>query len=83
MLYLYGQADVTIPFRPWSLPRSRSGTRIGARSAPIGPGRWAAATTLQLEGLPNTAIGLRYVDTDLPSAPGQDAGVVLSVEIGF
>ena len=83
MLYLFGQVDVTMPFRPWSLQRCRPAARIGAGSAATGPGRSAASITSSSKALPNTEIGLRYVDTDLPGLPGQDAGVVLSVEIGF
>ena len=82
MLYLYGQADVTVPFRPWSF------------SAQLGHQDWGAFGSywnwslggryhVRLEGVPNTEIGLAYVDTDLPSGSGRDAAVVLSVEIGF
>ena len=82
MLYLYGQADFTVPFRPWSV------------SAQLGHQDWGAFGNywnwslggryhVQLEGVPNTEIGLSYVDSDLPSAAGGDGAVVLSVEIGF
>lgn len=82
MLYLYGSADVTIPFRPWSFRLEAGRQDWGAFGSYW---TWSAGARyhVQIEGIPNTEIGLRYVDSDLPSAPGQDAGVVLSVEIGF
>ena len=57
MLYLYGSADVTIPFRPWSFRleagRQESGAFGDYWTWSIG-GRYH----LQIEGLPNTEIGL-------------------------
>ena len=82
MLYLFAQADVSIPFRPWRF------------SALIGRQEWGSFGSywtwslgiehrLRLGGLPDARIGLRYVDTDLPSAPGLDAGAVLSLGFDF
>lgn len=82
MLYLYGSADVTIPFRPWSF-RLEAGRQDWGAYGSYWTWSLGGRYHVQLEGLPNTEIGLRYVDSDLPSGPGQDSGVVLSVEIGF
>ena len=82
MLYLFGQADFTLPFRPWSF------------TAQLGHQDWGAfgsywtwslgvAHQLRIEGIPDTEIGLRYVDTDLPSGSGSDAGILLSVGLRF
>lgn len=82
MLYLYGSVDVTVPFRPWSFRLEAGHQDWGANG---GYWTWSVGGRyhVQLEGLPNTEIGLRYIDSDLPSRAGQDAGVLLSVEIGF
>ncbi|HST36463.1 MAG TPA: TorF family putative porin [Allosphingosinicella sp.] len=82
MLYLHGSVDVTIPFRPWSF-RLEAGHQDWGAFGDYWTWSAGARYHVQLEGLPNTELGLRYVDSNLPSAPGQDAGVVLSVEIGF
>jgi len=82
MLYLYGQVDIAIPFRPWSFSL-QAGHQDWGRFG----GYWSWSVggeyRLGLDGLPDADIGLRYVDTDLPGIAGQDAGLVLSVEIGF
>lgn len=82
MLYLFGRIDASIPFRPWHF------------SALVGHQDWGqfgdywtwslgAEYRLRLARGTNAAIGLRYVDTSLPSRPGQDAGVVLSLGLNF
>ena len=38
---------------------------------------------MQLPWLPDAELGLDYIDTDLPAAPGRDAGLVLSFRLGF
>lgn len=82
MLYLFGQVDVTVPFRPWSFTAQAGRQDWGAFG-----GYWtwslAARHHVSIEGLPNAEVGLRYVDTDLPSARGQDAGLAVTVEISF
>ena len=103
MLYLYGQADFTVPFRPWSfsaqlghqdwgfgrcgLPRSPQPCPGGMAGLPNFGDYWTWSLGgryhVQLEGVPNTEIGLSYVDSDLPAPAGGDGAVVLSVEIGF
>jgi len=82
MLYLYGQVDVTLPFRPFSFT-----AQLGHQDWGVFGGYWTWSAGgryhVQLEGIPNTEIGLSYVDTSLPSGFGQDAGLVASVAIGF
>jgi uncharacterized protein (TIGR02001 family) len=82
MLYLFGQVDVGIPFRPWSFTAQAGRQDWGSYG---GYWNWSlgARYHVQLDGLPNSEIGLRYVDTDLPSGPGRDAGLLLSWELTF
>lgn len=77
MLYLFGELDAGIPFTPVAF------------SAHVGRQDWGAYGRYWNWSLGGTymigpaELGLRYVDTDLPSAPGQDAGIVLSLGVGF
>lgn len=82
MLYLYGRVDATVPFRPWAFSAELGRQESGAFGDYW---NWSLGVThhLQLEGVPINEIGLRYVDTDLPSGPGRDAGLVVTVNIGF
>jgi uncharacterized protein (TIGR02001 family) len=82
MLYLYGQVDVTVPFRPWSFTAHAGRQDWGGFGSYW---NWSLGAThqLQLEGIPDTEISLSYVDTDLPSTRGQDVGIVLSVGLRF
>ena len=82
MLYLFGQVDVSIPFRPWSFSL-QAGRQDWGRFGSYWT--WSAGVEhqLQIEGLPGAEIGLRYVDTDLPSTSGQDAGLVASLGFRF
>jgi len=82
MLYLYGRAEVSIPFRPWSVAAEAGRQQSGAYGDYW---TWSlgARHQLQIAGLPDTEIGLDYVDTDLPSAPGVDGGLVASIRFGF
>jgi len=81
-LYLFGQAQVDVPGRPIAFtaeagrqtgvgPRDYWTWSLGARYR-IGAGRRAAFE-----------LGLDYVDTDLPAARGQDAGLVAVVGFRF
>lgn len=82
MLYLYGQVDVTVPFRPWAFTAHAGRQDWG----PFGSyWNWSLAAThhVQIEGIPNTEVSLSYVDTDLPSTRGQDGGIVLSIALRF
>ena len=102
MLYLFGQVDVSVPFRPWSftaslghqdwgmgrcgLPRSPQPCPGGMAAVPFGSYRtWSLGVEhrLRIAGLPDAEIGLSYVDTDLPSRAGQDAGLILSLGLAF
>jgi uncharacterized protein (TIGR02001 family) len=82
MLYLFGQVDVAVPFRPWSFTAQAGHQDWGAYGDYW---NWSLGVRyhVQIEGLPNTEIGLGYVDTDLPGIAGQDAGVRLTIETSF
>lgn len=82
MLYLYGQADVSIPFRPWAVT-AQVGRQDWGRYGSYWTWSLGARYHVQLPGIASTEIGLSYVDTDLPAAPGQDAGVRLTLELAF
>jgi uncharacterized protein (TIGR02001 family) len=82
MVYLYGQVDVSVPFRPWSF----SG-QIGRQDWGVYGDYWnwslGARYHVRIAGLPATEIGLRYVDTNLPSLHGQDGGLQATLELSF
>ena len=82
MLYLFGQADVSIPFRPW-----RFTALVGHQDWGDFGGYWTWSLgvehRLNLGRSADAAIGLRYVDTSLPSRSGQDAGLVASLGFSF
>jgi uncharacterized protein (TIGR02001 family) len=82
MLYLFGQADVSIPFRPW-----RFSALVGHQDWGRYGGYWTWSLgvehRLALGRGADAAIGLRYVDTSLPSRSGQDAGLVASLGFSF
>ena len=82
MLYLFGQADVSIPFRPWRLSAT-----VGHQDWGRFGGYWTWSLgvehQLRLGSLPAAQIGLSYVDTSLGGTPGADAGVVASLGFRF
>jgi uncharacterized protein (TIGR02001 family) len=82
MLYLFGQLDVSIPFRPWSFTAQAGHQDWGVYGDYW---NWSLGVRyhVQIEGLPSAEIGLGYVDTDLPSVAGQDAGVRVTLETSF
>jgi uncharacterized protein (TIGR02001 family) len=82
MLYLFGQVDISVPFRPWAFSAQAGRQDWGAFG---NYWNWSlgARYHVQIAGLPNTEIGLRYVDTDLPSLSGQDAALVATLELSF
>ena len=82
MAYLYGRAAITVPFRPWSVAAELGRQQSGA-FGDYWPWSLGARHQLQMSWLPDAELGLDYVDTDLPNAPGRDAGVVLSLRLGF
>lgn len=77
MLYLFAEAEAGIPFTPFTL-RAHAGRQDWGRY-----GRYWDWSLGGSYALGPAEIGLRYVDTSLPSAAGQDAGVVVSLGIGF
>ncbi len=82
MLYLFSQVDLTVPFRPWSFS-VQAGRQDWGRYGSYWTWSLGGDYHVQIEGIPNTEVGLRYVDTSLPSAAGQDGTVLLTVRIGF
>lgn len=82
MLYLYGQADVGIPFRPWTLT-AQAGRQDWGRYGAYWTWSLGARYHVRIPGLPHSEIGLSYVDTDLPPIAGQDAGIRLTLELSF
>ncbi|HEX8216133.1 MAG TPA: TorF family putative porin [Allosphingosinicella sp.] len=77
MLYLFGEAEAGIPFTPVTL-RAHAGRQDWGRFGSYWNWSLGGAYTIG-----PAEIGLRYVDTDLPSTPGQDAGIILSLGVGF
>ena len=82
MLYLFAQADVSIPFRPW-----RFSALVGHQDwGDYGDyWTWSLGTEYRLDlgGPVDAVLGLKYVDTSLPSISGQDAAVVASLGLRF
>jgi uncharacterized protein (TIGR02001 family) len=77
MLYVFGEVEAGIPFMPYKLR-----AHVGRQDW----GRFGSYTNWSVGGaytIGPAELGLRYVDTNLPSAPGQDGGVVLSLGVGF
>ncbi len=81
MLYLFAEADVSIPFRPW-----RFSALVGHQDWGRFGGYWTWSLgvehRLSLGRGADAEIGLRYVDTSL-AAPGADAGLVASLGFSF
>lgn len=82
MLYLFGQIEVSVPFRPWSFS-AHLGHQDWGRFGSYRNWSLGVEHQLRIGGIPDAAIGLRYVDTDLPSASGRDAGLVGSIGLRF
>jgi len=77
MLYLFGELEAGIPFTPVTL-RAHAGRQDW--------GSYGSYWNWSLGGsyaLGPAELGVRYVDTDLPSGRGVDGGVVLSLGLGF
>lgn len=81
MLYLFGQVDVSVPFRPWSFT-AQAGRQDWGRFGSYWNWSLGVEHQLQIDGIPDTEVALRYVDTDL-AAPGADATLVLSLGVRF
>jgi uncharacterized protein (TIGR02001 family) len=82
MLYLFGQVDISVPFRPWSFSAQAGRQDWGAYGSYW---NWSlgARYHARIAGLAGSDVGLRYVDTNLPSAHGQDGGLVATLELTF
>lgn len=82
MLYLYGQVDVSVPFRPWTFSAQAGRQDWGVYG---NYWNWSLGARYHL-GIPHVGgaeLGLRYIDTSLPSLHGQDAGLVATLELSF
>jgi uncharacterized protein (TIGR02001 family) len=77
MLYVFGELEAGIPFTPIKL-RAHAGRQDWGRYGSYN--NWSVGGSYTLGP---ADIGLRYVDTNLPSVSGQDAGLVLSLGLGF
>jgi uncharacterized protein (TIGR02001 family) len=82
MLFLFGQVDASIPFRPWSVS-AQVGHQDWGRFGSYWTWSLGVEHQLRLGTLPAARIGLRYVDTSLGNTPGADAGVVASLGFRF
>ena len=82
LLYLYGRAEVSVPFRPWAFT-AEAGRQDWGRYGSYWTWSLGARYHVRIAGIPNTEIGLAYVDTDLPALAGQDAGVRLTLDLAF
>ena len=82
MVYLFGQLDVAVPFRPWSFTAQAGHQDWGAFGDYW---TWSLGVEhhVQALGLSGAYLGLRYVDTDLPSRSGQDAGLAVYARLDF
>jgi len=82
MLYLYGQVDISVPFRPWSFSAQAGRQDRGAFGSYW---NWSLAARyhVRIPGIAGSEIGLRYIDTSLPSLHGQDAGLQAVLELSF
>ncbi len=77
MLYLFGEVEAAVPFTPFTFTAS-----AGRQDAGAFGDYWNWSLGARAVFGPVQA-GLRYVDTDLPSLPNQDAGLVLSLGLRF
>jgi uncharacterized protein (TIGR02001 family) len=77
MLYIFAEAEAGIPFTPFTL-RAHAGRQDWGQY-----GRYWNWSLGGSYSLGPAELGLRYVDTSLPSVAGQDAGLVVSLGIGF
>jgi uncharacterized protein (TIGR02001 family) len=82
MLYLFGQVDVTVPFRPWSFT-GHLGRQDWGRFGEYWNWSLGVEHQVQALGLSGAHVGLRYIDTDLPSRSGQDGGLAFYARLDF
>jgi uncharacterized protein (TIGR02001 family) len=81
-LYLFGALDVSLPLRPWSFT-AQAGRQDWGRFGSYWNWSLGARYRLRLARAGDAELGIRYVDTDLPSANGQGSGLVLSAAFRF
>lgn len=77
MTYLFGEVEAGVPFTPFKLSAGAGHQDWGVYGSYW---NWSVGGRYVLGP---AELGLRYVDTDLPALPGQDAGLVASVRLGF
>jgi uncharacterized protein (TIGR02001 family) len=77
MLYLFGELETAVPTTPFTLTAG-----IGRQDAGAFGDYWNWSLGAKAQFGPIQA-GVRYVDTDLPALPNQDAGLVFSVGVRF
>ena len=77
MLYLFGEVEAGIPLTPLTL-RAHAGRQDWGRYGQYW--NWSVGGSYAIGP---AELGLRYVDTNLPSASGQDGGLVVSLGLGF
>lgn len=77
LTYLFGEVVAGVPFTPFKLTAGAGHQDWGVYGSYW---NWSVGARYTLGP---AELGLRYVDTDLPALPGQDAGLVASVRLGF
>jgi hypothetical protein len=77
LLYLFGEVEAGIPATPVTLT-----AQAGRQDAGAFGDYWTWSLGARAAFGPVEA-GIRYVDTDLPALPNQDAGLVLSLGVRF
>lgn len=77
MLYLFGEVEAAIPAMPLTAVAG-----IGRQSSDVLGSYWNWQVGAEY-ARGSFFAGLRYVDTDLPPLPNQDAGLVLSAGVRF
>ena len=81
MLYLFGEVEVSVPFRPWSFTAG-VGHQDWGRFGNYWNWSLGVQHQLRIGGVPDAEVGLRYVDTDL-GAGSADATLVGSISLRF
>jgi len=81
MLYVFGQADFTVPFKPWTISAT-----LGHQSWGDFGSYWTwslgAERQIVVPGAGDASLGLAYVDAGL-DGPGADATLVASLRLFF
>jgi uncharacterized protein (TIGR02001 family) len=77
LLYVFGELEAGIPFTPVTL-RAHAGRQDRGSLGRYTDWSFGGSYTLG-----PAELGLRYIDTDLPSVHGQDGTIVASLSVGF